>query len=77
MNIVMSRQTVAKVLTGLFLAASVLAAAPGPADAAPMSKCRNNPENFSVFRGKCMSDKRIEILKERRGGEREHGPNHQ
>lgn len=74
----MSRKTLAKILTGLFLSASVLAAAPGTADAAPMSKCRNNPENFKVFRGKCMSDKRIEILKERRGGGRggEDGPNH-
>ena len=74
----------AKVLTGLFLSASVLAAVPGPADAAPMSKCRNNPENFSRFHGKCMSDKRIEKIQDRRGegggeggGEDRHGPNHQ
>jgi len=66
----------AKVLTGLFLSASVLAAVPGPADAAPMSKCRNNPENFSRFHGKCLTEKRIEILKDRRA-EDHHGANHQ
>ena len=70
----------AKALTALFLAASVLAGTAATADAAPMSKCRNNPENFSRFHGKCMSDKRIEKIQERRGeggGEDHHGPNHQ
>lgn len=76
MSFVMSRKTMARVLTGLFLSASVLAAAPGPADAAPMSKCRNNPENFSRFHGKCMSEKRIEKIRNR-GGEDRHGANHQ
>lgn len=37
----------------------------GTANAAPASKCRNNPENFSKFHGKCLSDKKIERLKER------------
>jgi hypothetical protein len=72
----------AKVLTALFLAASVLAGTAASADAAPMSKCRNHPENFSRFHGKWMSDKRIEKIKERRdhrGGDDHghHGPNHQ
>ena len=69
----------AKALTALFLAASVLAGMAASADAAPMSKGRNNPENFSRFHGKCMSDKRIEKIKERRGengGEDRHGANH-
>lgn len=81
MSTVMSRATMAKVLTALFLAASVLAGAAANADAAPMSKCRNNPENFSVYRGKCMSDQRRERLEHRGGGGRDdhghHGPNHQ
>jgi len=70
---------VAKVLTALFLAASVLAGTAATADAAPMSKCRNHPENFSRFHGKCMSDKRIEKIQDRRGegGGEDHGANHQ
>ena len=78
MSVVMGRTMVARVLAVLFVAASVLAGAAGTAEAAPMSKCRNNPENFEVYRGKCMSDKRIEKLKERHDnrGEDHHGPNH-
>jgi hypothetical protein len=73
-----SRTTTAKALTALFLAASVLAGTAATADAAPMSKCRNNPENFSRFHGKCMSEKRIEKIQDRRGeGGADHGPNHQ
>ncbi|HET7480163.1 MAG TPA: hypothetical protein VFJ72_11670 [Rubrobacteraceae bacterium] len=56
------KETLAKMLVALFLAASLLIAAVGPADAAARSKCRNNPENFSFFHGKCLSDKRIEKL---------------
>lgn len=67
----------AKALTALFLAASVLAGTAATADAAPMSKCRNNPEKFSRFHGKCMSDKRIEKIRDRGGEGGEHGPNHQ
>jgi hypothetical protein len=69
----------AKALTALFLAASVMAGTAAAADAAPMSKCRNNPVKFSRFHGKCLSDKRIEKIQERRGGggEDHHGANHQ
>ena len=81
----------AKALVTLFLAATMLMGVAGSADAAPRSKCRTNPENFSFYRGKCMTDKRIEFLKERREERREdrrdnnrgednhrpHGPNHQ
>ena len=56
------KEALAKMLLILFLAASMLVAAVGPADAAARSKCRNNPENFSFFHGKCLSDKRIEQL---------------
>lgn len=56
----------ARVLLALFVSASLLAGVAGAADAAPRAKCRNNPENYSFYRGKCLSDKRIEILKERR-----------
>ena len=66
-----SREGRARILAALFLSASLLTAIAAPADAAPRSKCRNNPENFSFYHGKCMSDKRIEKLEER-----EHGPNH-
>ena len=66
----------AKVLTALFLAASVVAGTAAPADAAPMSKCRNTPQNYSRYHGKCLTEKRIEILKDRRG-EAHHGANHQ
>lgn len=59
------KEALAKVLLALFLSASVMASVAAPADAAPRAKCRTNPENFSFFHGKCMSDKRIEILKER------------
>jgi hypothetical protein len=81
MGSMMGRATMARALAALFLAASVLAGMAGPADAARMSKCRNNAENFEVYRGKCMSDKRIERIKERRHHRGEdhghHGPNHQ
>ncbi len=46
------RQTWARILLALFISASLLAGAASAADAAP--------------RGKCLSDKRIEVLKERR-----------
>lgn len=59
------KETLVKLLVALFLSASLLIAAVGPADAAVRSKCRTNPENFSFYHGKCLSDKRIEILKER------------
>ena len=68
-----SREGRARILAGLFLSASLLMAISAPADAAPRSKCRNNPENYSFYHGKCMSDKRIEKIKEKKG---EHGPNH-
>ena len=76
MSTVTGRSTMAKALTALFLAASVLAGTAAAADAAPMSKCRNNPENFSRFHGKCMSEKRTEKIRDR-GGEDPHGANHQ
>lgn len=57
-------------LAALFLSACLLTALAAPADAAPRSKCRNNPENYSFYHGKCMSDKRIERLQDG-----EHGPN--
>lgn len=60
------RQTWARVLLALFMSASLLAGIASTADAAPRAKCRNNPENYSFYRGKCLSDKRIEVLKERR-----------
>lgn len=67
MNItsVLSREMRAKLLAALFVSASVLVGVASSADAAPMSKCRNNPENYSLYKGKCLSDNRIEILKER------------
>ena len=58
------RQTRSRVLATLFVAASLLAAASNPADAAPARKCRNNPENYSFYHGKCLSDNRIEQLTE-------------
>lgn len=77
----------AKVLLTLFVSATMLIGVAGSADAATRSKCRTNPENFSFYRGKCMTDKRIEFLKERREDRRDnnrgednhrpHGPNHQ
>ena len=66
-----SREGRARLLAGLFLSASLMVAISAPADAAPRSKCRNNPENYSFYHGKCMSDKRIERLQENN-----HGPNH-
>ena len=71
-----SREGRAKLLAGLFLSASLMVAISVPADAAPRSKCRNNPENYSFFHGKCMSDKRIEKIKDRRDDNGHHGPNH-
>ncbi len=56
------RQVWAKVLAGAVLSASLLISAAGAADAAPRAKCRNNPENYSFFHGKCLSDQRIERL---------------
>ena len=69
------RQILAKMLVGLFVCVTLLVGVAGAADAAPISKCRNNPENFSFFRGKCMSDRQIERLQERRhhrGEDRHH-----
>ena len=82
MNTFVGRTAAAKALAALFLAASLMAGAAASAGAAPMSKCRNNPENYSRYHGKCLSDNRIEVLKDRqddRGdrGEDNHGPNHQ
>jgi hypothetical protein len=61
------RQTWARVLALVFVSAVLLVAAAGAADAASRSKCRNDPENYSMYHGKCLSDKRIEQLKERAG----------
>lgn len=61
------RQTWARILLALFVSASLMVGAASAADAAPRAKCRNNPENFSFYKGKCMTDKRIERIKERRG----------
>lgn len=74
LTLALSRETRAKLLATLFVSATMLVGVAGTADAAPMSKCRNNPENFKVFRGKCMSDRQIERIKDRGG--REDGPNH-
>ncbi len=62
------RKVLAKILVILFVSATLLGSAAGAADAAPRAKCRNNPENYSFYKGKCLSDKRVEILKERRSG---------
>jgi len=56
------RRAWARALLALFVAATLTMMAAGGADAAPMRKCRNNPEHFSHFHGKCLSDKRIERL---------------
>ena len=61
------RQTRARILAFMLVSAVLLAAVAGTADAASRSKCRNNPENYSMYHGKCLSDKRIEQLKERAG----------
>ncbi|HKH11978.1 MAG TPA: hypothetical protein VKA73_12635 [Rubrobacter sp.] len=66
-----SREGRARLLAALFLSASLLTALAAPADAAPRSKCRTNPERYSFFHGKCMSDKRIERLQNHNDG-----PNH-
>lgn len=63
-------------LAALFLAATLLAGTANTADAAPASKCRNHPESYKVYRGKRMSDKKIERIKDR-GGEDHHGSDHQ
>ncbi|HEX2728334.1 MAG TPA: hypothetical protein VHM16_01185 [Rubrobacteraceae bacterium] len=60
--VVQYKEALAKVLLALFLSATLLIAAVGPADAAARSKCRTNPENFSFFHGKCLSDRQIERL---------------
>lgn len=62
------RKVLAKILVILFVSATLLGSAAGAADAASRAKCRNNPENYSFYKGKCFSDKRVEILKERRSG---------
>lgn len=81
LTLALRRETRAKLLAALFVSASVLVGVAGSADAAPMSKCRNNPENFEVFRGKCLSDRQIERIKDRRDDRGRddhghHGPNH-
>ena len=68
-----SREGRARILAGLFVSASLMVALAGPADAAPRSKCRTNPENFSFYQGKCMTDRNIERLQDRGP---DHGPNH-
>ena len=67
------RRSWARALLALFAAAILTASAAASADAAPMSKCRNNPENYSRYHGKCHSDKRIEVLKERASGAEDNG----
>lgn len=56
------RRAWARALLALFVAATMMAMAASGADAAPMRKCRNNPENFDRYHGKSLSDKRIERL---------------
>jgi hypothetical protein len=68
-----SREGRAKLLAGLFLSASLMVAVAAPADAAPRAKCRNNPENYSFYKGRCLSDNQIERIKDRGP---DHGPNH-
>ncbi len=53
----------------MFVSAVLLVAAAGAADAASRSKCRNDPENYSMYHGECLSDKRIEQRKERAGAD--------
>ncbi len=59
------RGTWAMLFAALFVTATLLVSVAVPADAASRAKCRNHPENFSFFHGKCLSDKRIERIKER------------
>ena len=59
------RESRSKMLAVLFVSATMLMAAAGAVEAAPRAKCRHNPENFAFFHDKCLSDKRIEQLKER------------
>lgn len=67
------RRSWARALLALFATAILMASAAASADAAPMSKCRNDPENYGRYHGKCLSDKRIEVLKERASGVEDNG----
>jgi hypothetical protein len=59
------KQAWARILMTLFVAATLLVSVAGSAQAVPAKVCKRHPENFSFFHGKCLSDKRIEVLKER------------
>lgn len=71
MSIAFGGEKLARVLAALFVSASLMAGVAGAADAAPVKFCKRNPENYSFYKGKCLSDKRIGILKERANAERE------
>lgn len=47
------------------------------ASAVPMKKCTDDPENFQIVNGKCVSDGRAEKLNDGHENENEHGPEHE
>jgi len=53
----------AKRVTGtVLLTLSLMGSSVSMASAAPRDKCANNPENFQIVQGKCVSDGRAERL---------------
>lgn len=51
-----------RITATVLVAMSLLGASGGVASAAPRDKCANNPENFQIVNGQCVSDGKAEKL---------------
>ena len=54
---------VKRITATVLLTLSVVGSSAGIATAAPRDKCANNPENFQVVNGQCVSDGKAEKLR--------------
>jgi hypothetical protein len=54
-----------------FVYASLIVGAAGDVDATPVEFCKRSPDNYSFYKSKCLSDKRVELSRSGPGPERE------
>lgn len=51
-----------RITASVLLALSLVGSSAALASAAPKDKCANNPENFQIVKGQCVSDGKAEKL---------------
>lgn len=60
------REARSKTLVALFVSAALMMSVAGAANAAPLAKCQNDPENFQLVTingtTQCLSDDQVEKL---------------